>query len=172
MIYIKTPVLVSACLLGLSGRYDGETLRTIDPVLTRLWSQGYLQPFCPELAGGLSVPRPPAEIQQGSGGSVLSGQSLVINDQGQDVTRYFIRGAESVLQTVRDLHIQVALLKDKSPSCGSSTIYDGTFSGKLKKGEGVSTALLRQNGVRVFGEQELEDFFLFVEAGSPMSDKG
>jgi uncharacterized protein YbbK (DUF523 family) len=150
-------VLVSACLLGAPVRYDGAALIFEDQTLTQWCKEGRLVSICPEVAGGLSVPRPRAEIAGGSGRTVLSGQSGVININGQDVTRFFLAGAETALDLARFYNIRMAVFKEGSPSCGSSYIYDGSFSGIKKPGQGVAEALLEQNGVRVFSERNISE---------------
>ena len=147
-------LLISACLLGQRVRYDGGGF---DPVQLLLdWqSKGRLVVVCPEVAGGLPTPRPPAEIPGGQGALVLAGEQVVVTDQGEDVSAAFIRGAEQALALVRKHRIRYALLKARSPSCGNVENYDGSFSGVRVSGEGVTAAALRQAGVRVFNEEQL-----------------
>lgn len=147
-------ILVSACLLGINCKYNGGNNRI--PALAELCQQGRLVPVCPEMLGGLPIPRPPAEIRGGSGSAVLAGKAKVVNREGNDVTAAFLRGAEETLTLARLFGAKKALLKESSPSCGSSTIYDGTFTGTKKAGEGVTTALLRSHGIEVFSEKELK----------------
>ena len=149
-------VLVSACLLGERVRYDGRDARCDDDVLARWSREGRLVPFCPEVAGGLGVPRPAAEIQGGDGGEVLAGRAAVRDGAGRDLTGAFRQGAHAALAAARAANARVAVLKDGSPSCGSGAIYDGTFSGTRRTGIGVTTALLRDAGLLVFGERELQ----------------
>lgn len=139
-------VLISACLLGQPVRYDGGSKRREDGVLLRWQAEGRLVPCCPEIAGGLTVPRPPAEIS--AAGTVHTGD-------GTDVTAAFVRGAEAALAAARRHHVRVAVLKDGSPSCGSTRVYDGTFAGRSVPGAGVTTRLLERHGVRVFTEDAL-----------------
>jgi len=143
-------VLISACLLGLCVRYNAKTL-PIHPHLAALAAQGRAIPYCPEVAGGLPTPRPPAECPTG-GEAVLAGIGQVINDEGQDLTSHFLAGARMALQTAQELQLETAVLKEGSPSCGSAYIYDGSFSGKRVQGMGVTAALLRQAGITVFSE--------------------
>ena len=125
---------------------------------------GYqLIPFCPEEAGGLKTPRPPAEIQNSEGAMVLQGKAKVINKVGGDYTLEFIKGAKATLKMVHQYQPDFVILKAKSPSCGVGKIYDGTFGGVLKEGDGVTTALLRSSGVQVYSETD----FL----GEPISKK-
>jgi uncharacterized protein YbbK (DUF523 family) len=148
-------VLISACLLGVKVRYDGGDNPQESSILDRWRAEGRLVPVCPEVAGGLSVPRPPAEIQGGEGVDVLTGSAVVQTVQGEDVSDAFLVGAQAALALVRAHDIKVAVLKERSPSCGSGRIYDGSFEHQQRNGDGVTTALLRQHGVAVFGESEL-----------------
>lgn len=145
--------LVSACLLGICTRYDGGCCPV--PQLIQLAAQGLVVPVCPEVAGGLPVPRPPAEIGGGDGQSVLDGQARVLTVDGQDVTEAFLAGARRALETAQRLGVRRAVLKDDSPSCGCHRIYDGTFSGHMVSGQGVATALLQRNGIAVLSEEDL-----------------
>lgn len=148
-------VLVSACLLGQPVRYDGRA--SGHPDVLRGWqAQGRVVALCPEVAGGLPTPRPPAEIPGGQGRQVLDAQAQVLTIDGDDVTQAFVRGAQQALALVRRHAIAVAVLKSGSPSCGNRLTYDGSFSGVKVSGEGVTAALLRREGVQVFSELELE----------------
>lgn len=149
-------VLVSACLLGQPVRYDGRDSGHPD-LLQRWQAERRVVPLCPEVAGGLPTPRPPAEIPGGQGAAVLDGQAQVVTVTGLDVSEAFLAGARQALALVREHGIRVAVLKAGSPSCGNRLTYDGTFSGVKVPGEGVTTALLRREGVLVFSELELED---------------
>ncbi|MCO7521091.1 MULTISPECIES: DUF523 domain-containing protein [unclassified Pseudomonas] len=148
-------VLVSACLLGQPVRYDGRASGHPD-LLQRWQAEGRVVPLCPEVAGGLSTPRPPAEIAGGQGGQVLDGQAQVLTVTGEDVSAAFMAGAQLALALVRRHGIGVAVLKSGSPSCGNRLTYDGSFTGMKVTGEGVTTALLRREGVLVFSELELD----------------
>ena len=152
----RPKVLVSACLLGQPVRYDGRASGHPD-VVQRWQAEGRVVPLCPEVAGGLPTPRPPAEIPGGQGVQVLDGQARVVTVSGDDVSEAFLAGARRALELVRRHGIRVAVLKAGSPSCGNRLTYDGTFSGVKVPGEGVTTALLRREGVLVFSELELED---------------
>lgn len=139
-------ILVSACLLGTPCRYDGASRPCGE--LARLEVLGHrLIPVCPEVMGGLPTPRPPAEI---------CGQR-VITREGADVTAAYRRGAEAVLELARLTGAEAAVLKERSPSCGSGAVYDGTFSGTLTAGWGAAAGLLREQGIRVLGESRLEE---------------
>ncbi|HCY87590.1 MAG TPA: DUF523 domain-containing protein, partial [Desulfobacteraceae bacterium] len=144
-------ILISSCLIGEQVRYDGQSKPLVHQLIKRMQSEGRLIPFCPEVAGGLPVPRPPAEIFGGSAEDVLAGRADVITRDGE-VTYAFVAGARKALDIVNRYQVRFALLKEKSPSCGSALIYDGRFQGKLVEGVGVTTALLRKNEVTVFGE--------------------
>lgn len=148
-------VLVSACLLGQPVRYDGRASGHHDQ-LQRWQAESRVVPLCPEVAGGLPTPRPPAEIPGGQGGQVLDGMAQVLTVTGEDVSGAFLAGARQALALVRQHAIGVAVLKAGSPSCGNRLTYDGTFSAVKVPGEGVTAALLRREGVLVFSELELE----------------
>lgn len=146
-------ILISACLLGINCRYDGTAKET--PGLKALLQDFRVVPFCPELLGGLIAPRPPAEIRAGDGAGVLSGLARVYNQNGQDLTTEFIRGARATLDLVKLNQPCLVVAKANSPSCGAGKIYDGSFTGRLKNGDGVTTALLRQAGFMVYSETDL-----------------
>jgi uncharacterized protein YbbK (DUF523 family) len=142
-------ILVSACLLGERVRYNAEHKRPAEATCLDRWvEEGRVVAFCPEVAGGLPVPRPPAEI-------VSQTPLRVMDRNGSDVTLEFVHGAEQALELVRRYGIGVAVLKSRSPSCGTEWIYDGRFGGALVPGDGVTAALLRLHGVEVFSELEL-----------------
>ena len=147
-------VLVSSCLLGQRVRYDGGAATAVSEVLDRWIEERRVVSFCPEIAGGFPVPRPPAEIVGDGGGAVLRSEATVVDESGKDVTNYFTQGAQSALDTALANNIQVAVLKDRSPSCGSMLIHTGDFSGAVRGGVGVTTALLEQNGIKVFSEEQ------------------
>ena len=150
-------ILVSACLVGQRVRYNATDATAAWKDLTALqrWqSEGRVVPFCPELAGGFPVPRPPAEISGGEGREVLVGTATVNEQTGADVTTHFVRGAQLALQEAQRLGIRIAVLKEGSPSCGVHLLYSGNFSGQTKHGRGVTATLLEQNGIHVFSENE------------------
>ena len=149
-------ILVSACLMGQKVRYDGGDCLQ-DGLFTEWRDQGRLLPFCPEVAGGLPVPRAPAEIVVGDAEFVLRGCGKVCCADGTDVTDAFVDGAERALAECMRHGIGIAVLKEGSPSCGSSCINNGSFTGKKIKGEGVTTRLLARQGIRVFSEQQLSE---------------
>ncbi len=152
----EVKILISACLIGNKVRYDANDVPTESRILEEWKTEDRLIAFCPEVAGGLSVPRLPAEIQNGNGQGVLLGEAKVLDNQGNDVSLNFINGAKKALEVAQNNNVKVAILKEKSPSCGSSFIYDGTFSSVKKIGQGVTTALLEQNGIKVFSDLEIE----------------
>lgn len=155
---------MSACLLGEKVRYNGAAAPAADPVLAKWIDEGRVVSFCPEVAGGLGVPRPAAEIQSGDGAAVLTAGARILTNGGADVTGPFLRGAELALAAARSQHVRLAILKDGSPSCGSSWIYDGAFSGIRRAGPGVTTALLERNGIRVFSERHLDEADRYLRA--------
>ena len=135
-------ILVSACLLGLKVRYDGKE-KANEELVERLKNYDFV-PVCPEIFGGLSTPRVPAEIRD----------NKVINKEGVDVTSNYVRGAEEVLKLALKFNIKKAVLKSNSPSCGKGKIYDGTFSGNLVDGNGITAKLLMDNGIEVLSEDD------------------
>ncbi|PCE27039.1 hypothetical protein BWP39_09625 [Paraburkholderia acidicola] len=163
-------ILVSACLAGLPVRYDGKA-KTIRNALWQRWSdEGRLVIVCPEVAGGFDTPRRPAEIQlRRSGDDVLAAAATIEDDVGADVTAMFVAGARSALDQAQAHGCRYALLADGSPSCGSGFLYDGTFSGTMHSGAGVTAALLRQHGIVVFAPAQIEDLAAHIahdEAGN------
>ena len=152
----KKKILVSACLLGELVRYNSEILPDC-PSILKEWEQARrVIPVCPEILGGLPVPRAPAEIQSGSGKDVLAGNASVMNINGQDVTQAFCSGAREALRLAEENDVAYAILKARSPSCGNKRIYDGSFSGTIIEGQGVTAALLEQSGIQVFKENDIE----------------
>ncbi len=135
--------LISACLCGICCRYDSGCFDY--PVLAKLVAEGRALPFCPEQAGGLPTPRVPCEICDGK----------VIRRDGIDCTAEYTRGAYAALKACRHYGITAAILKESSPSCGVNSIYDGTHTGRKIPGEGLTAALLRQNGVSLYTEKDL-----------------
>lgn len=144
----KESILVSACLLGVPCRYDGASKPCAG--VAALAERFRLIPVCPEQLGGLPTPRPASEIQP---------DGSIRNTAGADVTEAYRTGAEAALSAALQSGCRVAILKEKSPSCGSGLRYDGSFSGTLTEGDGVTTALLRANGIRVIGESEVDGCF-------------
>jgi uncharacterized protein YbbK (DUF523 family) len=146
--------LVSACLLGVKCTWDAKD-NYRDERAVRFLENDILVPVCPEQLGGLKTPRPPQEIQIGSGEDVLGGRCRVKNINGEDVTREFVAGAEETLKVAQLLKVRQFIGKSRSPSCGCGQIYDGTFSGKTVDGDGVTAALLKRNGIKVITEEDL-----------------
>jgi uncharacterized protein YbbK (DUF523 family) len=151
-------ILVSACLAGFPVRYNGAAKTARDACLERWRDEGRLVIVCPEVAAGFPTPRPPAEIQlRRTGADVLKHRAWIRDDSGADVTALFIAGAQHALERARAEGCRFALLADGSPSCGSTFIYDGEFSGNRHAATGVTTALLEQHGIRVFNESHIAD---------------
>ena len=139
-------LLISACFLGKNCKYSGGNNALPPELLARLREKYHLVPVCPETAGGLPIPREPSERL----GAVIIGRS------GRDVTAEFEKGAETALRLARRFGCKKALLKERSPSCGSGTIYDGSFTGTVVPGDGDAAEKLRAAGVALFGESEVE----------------
>ena len=135
--------ICSACLLGIRCRYDGKVKK--NKKVLGLTQKEILIPICPEQLGGLPTPREPAEQKKGE----------VYTKSGKNVTKYFNRGAKQVLAIAKLCGAKEAILKQRSPSCGCGQIYDGTFSGKIIVGNGVTAALLKKNGIKVMTEEDL-----------------
>lgn len=141
-------ILVSACLAGVCCRYDGKSCTV---KLVEKWvKSGRAVSICPEVAGGLSVPRAPCEIK-----TMADGERRVLSKNGRDCTGAFIRGAAEALRIVREMNIERALLKAHSPSCGFGRIYDGSFNDTLIDGRGITAELLDRNGVEILDENSL-----------------
>lgn len=143
-------VLISACLFGEKCRYDGG-----DNLISRLDEIKKfcnLFPVCPEVLGGLETPRNPSEI---------IGENVVSN-VGKDVTNEYKKGAEIALETALNNGCRIALMKAKSPSCGSGKIYDGTFSRKLTDGDGITVKLLKEHGIKVFDETQIKELLEYI----------
>jgi uncharacterized protein YbbK (DUF523 family) len=143
--------LVSACFAGIQCRYDAKSVPAEQ--IMALVRAGQAVPICPEQAGGLPTPRPPAEIIGGTGDDVLDGKARVVDIMGNDVTEAFIAGAQEALALAQRIGATEAILKERSPSCGSCHIYDGQFKGQKVPGHGVTAALLRRHGIQVASEE-------------------
>ena len=139
-------VLISACLLGFECKYCGGSNKLTEQQLAALGERFRLIPVCPETAGGLPTPRDPSERLG----------DKVVSNQGRDVTAQYQKGAETALWLARRYDCRAALLKEKSPSCGSGQIYDGSFTGKLIPGDGVAAEELKKEGLIVFGESDTD----------------
>ncbi|TAA41035.1 DUF523 domain-containing protein [Corallincola spongiicola] len=156
-------ILISACLLGDRVRYNGEIQLCEHPLLKRWQAEGRLVKVCPEVVGGLPVPRPAAEQQPGG---------RVITQQGVDVTAEFEAGATLAVKLAQQQGIRLALMKARSPSCGSGHVYDGAFQGRLIAGDGVTVSHLRRIGVQLFDETQLDALaaeLLLCESGKDPS---
>lgn len=140
-------MLVSACLRGVPCRFDGRHKAT--PESAEAVAGRTVVPFCPEVAGGLPTPRRPAELVGGDGQDVLDGTARVVDDTGRDVTAEFLAGARRALEAARRTGCTEALLMPRSPSCGRGEVYDGSFTGALTRGDGVTAALLERHGIAV-----------------------
>lgn len=141
-------ILVSACLLGVHCRYDGNGV--MQEGLEKLSKEHNLIPVCPEIFGGLATPRDPAERVG----------ERIITKNGEDVTAQYTKGAEEILQLCKFYDCHYAILKERSPSCGYGRIYDGSFRGTLIDGNGVTAQLLAEHGVEIFGESRIEELCL------------
>ena len=141
---MKEKILVSACLLGKACRYDGKSKK--HPDIEKVSEKFEIIPICPEVLGGLDTPRLPCELRNGK----------AIRSDGEDMTDFYSRGAEITLEKAKEDGCKIALLKEKSPSCGSGFIYDGSFLGKLIQGQGITATLLAENNIRVVSEDEIE----------------
>jgi uncharacterized protein YbbK (DUF523 family) len=151
-------VLISACLLGDRVRYNGGDAKLESKVIDKWIADGRAVSWCPEVSAGMSVPRAPAEIIGTSGFAVLDGFAVVLDEEGEDVTRPLVDGAQKALHLAKSQGVRVAVLKDGSPSCGRTYIHNGHFRGIRKRGEpGVTAALLQRHGIAVFSEHQIAD---------------
>ena|SRR5699024_11198120 len=141
-------ILISSCLLGFNTKYNGKN--NLNKDLEKLKDKYEIIIFCPEQAGGLTTPRLPSEIQK---------DGRVLLKDSTDVTKNFIKGAEETVRLVEMMDIKYAILKAKSPSCGCGKIYDGTFSGNLIDGDGFTVRELKKLGVKIFNENNFQEFF-------------
>ena len=144
-------ILVSSCLAGLKVRYNGT--HCLDDRISDLIKEDQAVAICPELLGGFATPREPAEIIGGDGDDVLNGNAKVIEKSGSNVTDLYIKGAYVTLRKAQEVQATLVVLKENSPSCGSTMIYNGEFEGEKRIGNGVTTALLRKHGIRVISEE-------------------
>lgn len=139
----KNIIICSACLLGIKCRYDGNSKTNKKAI--ELFKEQILIPVCPEQMGGLPTPREPAE-QKGD---------KFITKSGKDVSKKFVKGAKETFKIAKQYNVKLAILKQRSPSCGFGQIYDGTFSGRIIKGNGITAALLNKNGIKIMSEEDL-----------------
>lgn len=151
---MKKRILVSACLLGFECNYKGACAKEYSENPS-FWNKVFdfyeVIPVCPEQLGGLSTPRNPSELT-GLADNVYRFSAKIISNKGIDVTHNFVKGAEEVLRLAKLLHVEFAVLKSRSPSCGKDSVYDGTFSGRLIPGAGLTCFLLMKNGYKVLTE--------------------
>lgn len=138
-------ILISACLLGINCKYNGSNNNI--PDIIKQMENVTLISICPEQLGGLTTPRPPAEINE---------EARILSKEGNDVTKQFLFGAEETLKIAMMYNCEYAILKERSPSCGSNQVYDGSFTGKVKPGEGITASLLKRNGIKVYSEENFE----------------
>ncbi len=138
----KKIILCSACLLGINCKYDGTSNR--NERILRLKKKAILVPVCPEILGGLPIPREWSEIKG----------RKVLTESGKDVTKNYKKGAKETLKIAKLLNIKTAIFKQKSPACGAGLIYDGSFSRKVKRGDGICTRLLKRHKIKVFTEKD------------------
>lgn len=148
-------ILISACLLGRNVKYSGGN--NLCPWLAKYYNTQDFMAFCPECLAMLPIPRPPVEIQNGSGEDVLNGTARVLDRTGLDVTAEFLSGARKALAIAKRHGVTCAIFKARSPSCGCGQIYDGSFSGSKKDGNGVTAALFIQHGIKVYTEETLTE---------------
>lgn len=146
---------ISACLGGICCRYDGKMQKV--NLLEELLESEKAVLICPEVMGNLPIPRVPAEIIGGDGFAVWQGKAKVINRDGEDVTEAFMQGAKLAYQKLKAQNIQIVILKERSPSCGKSMIYDGSFSGVKVKGYGVAAAYFSMQKIQVYSEEEVPE---------------
>jgi len=142
--------LISACLVGVNCKYNGTT--NLDEDLLRLFMEGQAIAICPEVLGNLSIPRDPCEIIKADDGSIK-----VVTTSGKDVTSNFTAGARKTLDICKSAEIDKAILQSRSPSCGYGRIYDGTFSGKLIEGNGLTAQLLSEHGIKIYTDTNWKD---------------
>lgn len=150
-------VLISRCLLGINCRYDGKN-NEIKNLKEKFPKINFID-VCPEVDSGMKTPRKPCEIKN----------SKVINIDGEDFTKNFKKGGEIALRICKKNKIKLALLKAKSPSCGKDLIYDGNFNKNLIKADGITCQILKENGIIIFSEKELDDFYSYLSANSDQS---
>ncbi len=146
-------ILCSACLLGIKCRYDSRD--KLNKKILEIFKKETVIPVCPEILAGFDVPRERCEIVNGDGFNVLERKARVVTESGRDVTEFFLKGAYKTLELAKKFEISFAVLKQNSPSCGCGKIYDGSFSGKIIQGYGVTAALLKKHGIKVVSEEEL-----------------
>ncbi len=153
----KEKILASACLLGERVRYDAQVMKITDERIFRWAKEKRFVPICPETMGGLCVPRVPCEIEAGkTAQDVLEGKAKIIGADGRDYTGDYLFGAEASVNLAKRNNVRFALLKQKSPSCGTKTVYNGEFNQTLISGTGLAALMLQAAGITVFDETELD----------------
>lgn len=165
----RMKVLVSGCLGGAKIRYNASGVDVNHAIWRRWEKENRLHHFCPELAAGLPVPRPAAEIFEGTAADVLDGKAKVMEDTGADATESYVRGALLAVKEALDQGVAAAVLTDGSPSCGSTFQYSGYFDGETKPGNGVLAEALLRAGIKVFPHTDLEaadEYLRSIEDGS------
>jgi len=140
-------ILISACLIGEKVKYDGNDNALNEAIIQQWKEEGVLVPLCPEVLGGLSVPRPACEV--------IEGTNRVVCKTGEDVSVAFAKGAHESLRIAQEEGVAMAILKARSPSCGKDIIYDGTFTSTRVNDSGITCKLLQESGIAVFSEEEL-----------------
>ena len=160
-------VLVSSCLFGCKVRYHGGSSEINHAIYSKWLEENRVIHFCPEVAAGLPIPRASSEIVGGDGKSVYEGHAKVISKIGEDKTMQFVRGANLTLEFAKSHNVAIAVLKKNSPSCGNTSIYDGTHSGKIIAGSGVTAHLLMTHGIKVFNEAQLEEVETYINVNEP-----
>lgn len=151
-------ILISSCLLGNPARFDGQAKPC--QLLTKYKDSGHFLPICPECAGQLPIPHPPAEIQKGNGADVWQNRCRVLDRNGLDVTENFCKGAIVCAKLAKKYKITAAILKERSPSCGVHAVYDGSFSKTTLPGQGVAAAYLAAQGYKLYSEEDLTEELL------------
>lgn len=147
-------IVLSGCVAGIACTHEAQA-KTRDWAV-RLVAEGRAVVVCPEVAGGLPIPRPAAEIVGGDGADVIDGRARVLDEGGRDVTDAFVAGAAKARDAARAAGSTLAILKARSPSCGAGRTYDGTFGGTLRDGDGVAAAMLRRDGLTVVTDEDIE----------------
>jgi uncharacterized protein YbbK (DUF523 family) len=160
-------ILVSGCLIGQKVRYHGGDALLDHPIFKKWIFEKRIISTCPEVSANLTTPRPSSEIIGGNGAHVLLGKAKVFTHTGIDRTSEFIQGAKNALCLAKIHNIKMAILKKNSPSCGNKSIYDGTYSSNIIAGIGVTAALLDENGIAIFNEDEIilaDDYLTKLES--------
>lgn len=149
-------IIVSACLAGVNCRYDGKNRE--NEIILKLISRKLAVPLCPEVLGGRLVPRVACEITGGTAEQVLAGTAKVKDENGLDVTGEILDGVKIFMNAVKRMEVEAVILKTKSPTCGKGKVHDGSFTGKMIDGNGVLTAALLKEGVKVYTEDDCAVF--------------